>query len=193
MARAGTLAKLIYKTTTPRSATGKDSHARALMQSLVRDHAASQVQKLQDIQDDSGKCAKTQRGPKRLYLLYLALKRRHGQWVGDYEKDQRMRTCFKKLSKKFDELKAIGLDVNEVDYIYAHKVTYGDNLRPNHLISWCSLGIYQSYLTEKHAEKLVVTPEEQAAYDTEMVAYLMQVRGESKRQVVKLLESFDLL
>lgn len=180
------LGKLIYKTPTIRQDNYKgDAHARALVQTQV------QAQKLQDAQSDEYNAV--ERGPKWLYLLYTALQRRHGKWVVAYERDTRMRTCFRKLSKKLDELKAIGLDVDEVDYICAHKATYGDALRPNHLISWCSLGIYQSYLTEKHAEQIDVSPEEQAVYDTEMVAYLMQVRGESKKEVVKLLQSFDLL
>jgi hypothetical protein len=180
-----TLKKYIYKAPTIRSGNqGKDRHAPAFVQT-------QRVRKLQDTQSDE--YTKVERGPKRLYLHYVALQRRHGKWVGSYQRDKRMRTCFRKLSKKLDELKAIGLEVDEVDYICAHKATYGDALRPNHLISWCSLAIYQSYLTEKNAEQIDVSPEEQAAYDTAMVDYLMQVRGESKADVVKLLESFDLL
>lgn len=186
--RRATLKNLIYKAPTIRPDQGKDSHARR-----QRRRQARTLQVVQDSESQDGAAETAQKGPKRLYHYYVAMQRRHGKWIVPYEKDQRMRTCFKKLHRKFEELKAIGLDVDEVDYICAHKATYGDALRPNHLISWCSLGIYQSYLAEKHAEQIEVSPEEQDAYDTAMVEYLMDVRGESKAEVVKLLRSFDLL
>lgn len=131
--------------------------------------------------------------PQRLHLLYSAIQRRHGKWVVAYGKDKGMRTCFKKLSHKFDELKRLGLEVDEVEYICAHKATYGDSLRPQHLISWCSLGIYQSYLSEKRASHVEVSQAEQDAFDIEMVDYLMRLRGESREQVTALLEGCDLL
>jgi len=104
-----------------------------------------------------------------------------------------MRTCFKKLSDKLDELEALGMEVSDVDYICAHHDTYGDGLKPQHLISWCSLAIYQNYLTAKRASVAHTTPAEQDAFDQDMVSYLMQLRGESKAQVTSLLEDFDLL
>lgn len=190
VARAN-LGNLIYKASPIVRHHGKDPHAQWQAQKQTRVQKLQETQDVQDAQDDAPVVA--DKGPKRLYHLFAALERRHGKWVVAYKKDQRMRTCFKKLHQKFEELKAIGLDVDEVDYICAHKATYGEALRPNHLISWCSLGIYQSYLADKHAEKIEVSPEEQDAYDTAMVQYLMQVRGETKAAVVKLLKSCDLL
>ena len=104
-----------------------------------------------------------------------------------------MRTCFQKLAKKLDELASLGFEIDDIDYIIAHKETYGADLRPGHLVSWCSLGIYQGYMTEKTAEVLELSEDEQRAYDDENITYLAAIRGETKEEVAKLLKSFDLL
>lgn len=130
---------------------------------------------------------------RELYLLYAAIQQRHGKWVIPYRKDKRMRTCFRKLAKKFEELAEMGLDVDEVAFIMAHKATYGSDLQPTHLISWCSMDIYQSYLTQQKAEVIKLSEDEERAYDDEMITRLSSIRGESKEEVAQLLESCGLL
>lgn len=173
------LRKLIHKKSIDHSYDGEETHGTP--------HPVHKLHALEDI------TAFRDEGPRGLYLLYSAIQRRHGKWLAVDTKDKRMRTCFKKLSQKLDELHALGLEVDEVEYICAHKATYGDLLRPNHLISWCSLGIYQSYLTDKRAGRVEISKEEQDAFDAEMVDYLMQLRGESREEVTALLEGCDLL
>lgn len=131
--------------------------------------------------------------PRELFLLYAAIQRKHGKWVVPYGKDQRMRTCFQRLKKKIDAFAELGIEIDDVAYIEAHKATYGKELHPTHLISWCSYNIYQSYLTEQHADVMTLTDDEQKKYDDEIILYLADLRGESKEDVVQLLQSCDLL
>lgn len=128
-----------------------------------------------------------------LYLLYKAMQRRHGKWVVPYRKDKRMRTCFKKLARKLDELADMGVEIDDMMYMMAHKATYGKDLRPSHLISWCSVDIYNGYLTQQNAQVAELTPDEQTAYDDEILTRLGQLRGESKEDVAQLLTSCGLL
>lgn len=131
--------------------------------------------------------------PRELFLYYAAVQQKHGKWVVPYIKDKRMRACFRKLATKLQLFEALGVEIDDMDYILAHKQTYGPELRPQHLISWCSLNIYESYKTAQYAEVLELTEVEQEAYDTETVAYLAQLRGESPEEVARLLMSCDLL
>jgi hypothetical protein len=145
--------------------------------------------------EDESKYENTDDGTRAhaLYLLYKAMQRKHGKWVVPYRKDKRMRTCFRKLAKKLEELEAMGVEVDEVAFLMAHKATYGKDLRPTHLISWCSVDIYQSYLTQQNAQVVELTDDEQVAYDDEILTRLGQLRGESKEDVAQLLTSCGLL
>ena len=70
----------------------------------------------------------------------------------------------------------------------AHKNLYGALLRPDHLLSPYAMQIYHSALEVKLAQEVVLTEEQQQQYDTDIVAYLVGVRGESAEQVRNLLE-----
>lgn len=104
-----------------------------------------------------------------------------------------MRTCFRKLAKRLEELTAQGLEIDELTYLLAHKVAYGNDLRATHLISSWSHNIYTSYVTAQRAEVVTLSDEEVQAYDEETLEYLADVRGESKEEVKKLMVSCGLM
>ena len=130
---------------------------------------------------------------RELYNLYKAIQLSHGKYTGNYDKNKGIRTCFKKLAKNLEKFIESGVEVNENLFITAHKATYGADLRPNHLISWCSFNIYTSYLTSLHSEVIEYSEEDVKKYHENMVEYLAWLRGESPEEVRVLLEKFGIV
>ena len=130
---------------------------------------------------------------RELYNLYKAIQLSHGKYTGNYEKNKGIRTCFKKLAKNIEKIIESGVEVNENLFITAHKATYGADLRPNHLISWCSFNIYTSYLTSLHSEVIEYSEDEAKKYYEEMILHISGVRGESIGKVKVLLEKFGIV
>ncbi|SRR5216683_1492624 len=131
--------------------------------------------------------------PRELYHLYAALQKRHGIWVVPYEGDQRLRTCFRKLSLRFEEAEEKGQPLDAPLYIRAHKEVYGIELRPYHLIGKYSMAIYQDALETQYAEVIMLTDEEVQAYDHSVIADLATLHGESEDMVTALLLNCGLL
>ena len=130
---------------------------------------------------------------RELYNLYKAIQLSHGKYTGNYEKNKGIRTCFKKLAKNLEKFIESGVEVNENLFITAHKATYGVDLRPNHLISWCSFTIHMSYLISLHSEIVEHSEEDAKKYYENMVEYLAELREESPEKVNVLLEKFGIV
>ena len=128
-----------------------------------------------------------------LYNLYKAIQLSHGKYTGNYEKNKAIRTCFKKLAKNIEKIIESGVEVNENLFITAHKATYGADLRPNHLISWCSYNIYLNYLTALYSEVVEYSEDGARKYYEEMIQYLSVLHGKSPEKVNVLLEKFGIL
>lgn len=128
---------------------------------------------------------------KRHYQnLFVAIKKQSGLWA---IRGKAMKTCLCKLAEELEQMEAEGRPVNIVDYFEAHKLRYGDKLRPQHLIQEKSLSIYNDFMTQKYAPTFALSVDEEQAYDEETVARLARIRGESKKTVRKMLQLSGLL
>ena len=104
-----------------------------------------------------------------------------------------MRTCFRKLKKRLEELEALGYEIEDIDFILAQKAFYKDDLSPTRLISRFSLRNYENYMEAKRAEVIELSQEEEDAYYDETTKYLAEIRGESVEQVKELLSGSGII
>jgi hypothetical protein len=133
---------------------------------------------------------------RHLATLYTAIKRDlpGNEWVRLAKENTRSFYAFIKTAQLLDEYeRASHRRITDSDYILAHLWYWGKRCYTPRLYSSSSLALYDAYMRIVSATRIEHDPELDSEYDRDMIAYLSELRGESKTHVRKSLKYANLL